>query len=60
MILDFPELFAPKISVSGLMGKRWVAPNALKLPMDNSVITHAVSGEGGDSARRLFVEPVTV
>jgi hypothetical protein len=46
--------------VSGLMGKRWVAPNALKLPMDNSVITHAVSGEGGDSARRLFVEPVTV
>ena len=37
MILDLPELFAPKIKVIGLSGTFWVSAKALKLPKDNEV-----------------------
>ena len=59
-MLDFPELFAPKISVSGLMGTRCVSPNALKLPMPNSVITLAVLLRPNLSSSLKFMNPITL
>ena len=37
MMLDLPELLAPKMRVIGRMGMVWVSPNALKFPIESDV-----------------------
>src|SRR5271157_2439694 len=60
MMLDLPELFAPKSSVSGFIGTRCDSPKALKLPIPNSVITPAVLLHRDFSSSLKFTESITL